>query len=124
MTRASNDSIVLNGDDSGKESNGTSYHQNDRITALESNFSSMQAFNRGMTNTMDSLKNQFTQSKNDLSNEINFLAVSSLLWSMFELPSRLGHEIPVSITTMADDNNLLPINIRHGKIRFNQFRKT
>ena len=79
ITNASNDTLVLNGLDNefNESTNGTSQNYN-RMAALESSISSMQTFNRGLTDKMDSLKNQFVQSKNDLSNEINFLAVSGL----------------------------------------------
>ena len=75
MTNASNDTIILNTDDS-TESNSTSIYDNDRINALENSISSMKAINYGLNDRMDSLKTQLTQSKTDLSNEINFLAVS------------------------------------------------
>ena len=75
MTNASNDTIILNTDDS-IESNSTSFYEN-RINALASSISSIQTFNQGLNHRMDSLKNEITHSKTDLSNEINFLAVSS-----------------------------------------------
>ena len=75
MTNASNDTIILNTDDS-TESNSTSIYDNDRINALENSISSMKAINYGLNDRMDSLKTQLRQSKTDLSNEINFLAVS------------------------------------------------
>ena len=75
MSNASNDTIILNTDDS-TESNSTSIYDNDRINALENSISSMKAINYGLNDRMDSLKTQLTQSKTDLSNEINFLAVS------------------------------------------------
>ena len=75
MTNASNDTIILNTDDS-TESNSTSIYDNDRINALENSISSMKAINYGLNDRMDSLKTQLTKSKTDLSNEINFLAVS------------------------------------------------
>jgi len=75
MTNASNDTIILNTDDS-IESNSTSFYGN-RINALKSSISSIQTFNQGLNHRMDSLKNEITHSKTDLSNEINFLAVSS-----------------------------------------------
>ena len=75
MTHASNDTIILNTDDS-IDSNSTSFYEN-RINALESSISSIQTFNQGLNHRMDSLKNEITHSKTDLSNEINFLAVSS-----------------------------------------------
>ena len=75
MTNASNDTIILSTDDS-IESNSTSFYEN-RINALESSISSIQTFNQGLNHRMDSLKNEITHSKTDLSNEINFLAVSS-----------------------------------------------
>ena len=74
MTHASNDTIILNADHS-MNSNSTFYEN--RINALESSISSIQTFNQGLNNRMDSLKNEITHSKTDLSNEINFLAVSS-----------------------------------------------
>ena len=76
MTHASNDTIILNTDDS-TESNSTSFYDNDRINALESSISSIQTFNQGLNHRMASLKNELANSKTDLSNEINFLAVSS-----------------------------------------------
>ena len=75
MTNASNDTIILNTDDS-TESNSTSIYDNDRINALENSISSIKAINYGLNDRMDSLKTQLTQSKTDLSNEMNFLAVS------------------------------------------------
>ena len=75
MTNASNDTIILNTDNS-TESNSSSIYDNDRINVLENSISSMKAINNGLNDRMDSFKTQLTQSKTDLSNEINFLAVS------------------------------------------------
>ena len=74
MTNASNDTIILKSDDF-TESNSTSFYEN-RINALESSISSIKTINHGLNDRMISLKNELTQSKTDLSTEINFLAVS------------------------------------------------